>query len=188
MKRSLVAAVALLLFGGVLAAAQRTRRSAPAEKESPVAVSRSATMRILIATDTVGIFAYLSEAAKLAQWFPDQAIIEPRLGGKYHFRFQDEDGVWSGVVTDFIRGNTLGYTWLPPGETVETAVHFKLSPQGGQTIVELTQSGFLSSAEEEKAIAAWSFYLENLKSVIEEGSDLRQARRKTTRRVTRKRG
>ncbi len=188
MKTTFAAVVVLLLLGGVLSAAQRTRRPAPRVEESPVSVSRSATFHITIASDTVGIFAYLSEADKLALWFPDQAIIEPRLGGKYHFRFKDEEGVWSGVVTDFIRGNTLGYTWLPPGETAETAVFFKLSPQGGQTLVELTQSGFLLSAEQEKAVTAWTFYLENLKSVIEEGSDLRQARRKATRKPVRKRG
>ncbi len=188
MKTPVAAAVAMLMLGGLLTAAQRTRRSAPAGKEGPVSVSRSATLRITVASDTVGIFAYLSEAEKLAMWFPEQAIIEARLGGKYHFRFRDEDGVWSGVVTDFIRGNTLGYTWLPPGETVETTVHFKLSPQGGQTLVELTQSGFLSSSEQDKAVTAWTFYLENLKSVIEEGSDLRQARRKATRKPVRKRG
>ena len=187
MKTPVTAALALLLLGGLLTAAQRTRRSAPA-KESPVYVSRSATLRITVASDTVGIFAYLSEPDKLAMWFPDQAIIEARLGGKYHFRFKDEEGVWSGVVTDFLRGNTLGYTWLPPGETVETTVHFKLSPKGGQTLVELTQSGFLSSSEQDKAVAAWTFYLENLKSVIEEGSDLRQVRRKATRKPVRKRG
>jgi len=188
MKTPVAAAVALLLLGGLLTAAQRTRRSAPAEKESPVSVSRSATLRITVASDTVGIFTYLSEADKLAMWFPDQAIIEARLGGKYHYRFKDQEGVWSGVVTDFIRGNTLGYTWLPPGDTAETNVHFRLSPQGGQTLVELTQSGFLSSAEQDKAVTAWTFYLENLKSVIEEGSDLRQTRRKATRKTIRKRG
>lgn len=188
MKTPVAAAAALFLLGGLLTAGQRARRSAPAEKESPVTVSRSATLRITIASDTVGIFAYLAEAEKLKMWFPDQAIIEARLGGKYHFRFKDEEGVWTGVVTDFIRGNTLGYTWLPPGETAETTVHFKLSPQSGQTLVELNQSGFLSSAEQDKAVTAWTFYLENLKSVIEEGSDLRQARRKTTRKPVRKRG
>ncbi|MFB3922369.1 MAG: SRPBCC domain-containing protein [Terriglobia bacterium] len=188
MKTPLSGLAALLVLGGLPAAAQGTRRPAPPEKPSPVSVSRSATMRITIASDTVGIFAYLSEPDKLTMWFPDQAIIEARLGGKYHFRFQGEEGVWSGVVTEFIRGNTLGYTWMPPGETVETAVHFKLSPQGGQTLVELTQSGFSSSSEQEKAVVAWTFYLENLKSVIEEGSDLRQTRRRPARKPVRKRG
>jgi uncharacterized protein YndB with AHSA1/START domain len=188
MKRILLAAGALLLFGSVLTAGQRARRATAAVRENPVAVSRSATLRIAIASDTVGIFSYLSEAPKLAQWFPDQAIIEPRLGGKYHFRFKDEEGVWSGVVTEFIRGNTLGYTWLPPDEALEKAVHFKLSPQGGQTIIELTVSGFTAGSDLEKGIAEWSFYLENLKSVIEDGSDLRPARRKAARKPVRKQG
>jgi uncharacterized protein YndB with AHSA1/START domain len=64
----------------------------------------------------------------VAQWFPDQAIVEPLLGGKYHFLFKDNEGVWSGVVTEFIPGNTLGFTWQPPTETAETNVQFKPSP------------------------------------------------------------
>lgn len=174
------------MLGGVTGLAQRARRAARAEDTGPVEVTRSATLRVSIASDAVGIFSYLSDSAKLGEWFPDQAIMEPQLGGKYHFRWKDEEGVWSGVVTEFIRGNTLAYTWQPPGETIETNVRFKLFAQGPATIVELTQSGFTSSAAQDKAISAWAFYLHNLKSVIEEGTDLRpKARRGTSRRPTR---
>ena len=178
----------LFLLASVPALAQRARRPAAEADTGPVTVTRSATLRITIASDAVGIFEYLSNAAKLTQWFPDQAIIEPQLGGKYHFRWKDREGVWSGVVTEFIRGNTLAYTWEPPGEAVDTNVRFKVSPQGAETVVELSHSGFTSSVAQEEAIKAWAFYLQNLKSVIEEGTDLRaQTRRPAPRRTTRPR-
>jgi uncharacterized protein YndB with AHSA1/START domain len=142
---------------------------------------RAVTLRIAISSDTIGIFDFLSNAQKLASWFPDQAIIEPRFGGKYHFRWEDKQGVWSGVVTQFIRGNTLAYTWQAPGEPYETNVQFKLFPQGAETLVELTHSGFTSAAAEEKSIKAWTFYLQNLKSVIEEEIDLRSQGRRSSR-------
>jgi len=104
--------------------------------------------------------------------------MEPQLGGRYHFRWAGTEGVWNGIVTEFIRGNAISLTWQPPGEEYETSVHFRLFPQGAETVVALTHSGFTSSAALEKAISAWVFYLRNLKSVVEEGTDLRgQARR-----------
>lgn len=186
MKVRLVVILTLLLFGSLPVLAQRARRPARAAETGPVSVSRSAALRITIASDATGVFEYLSDSKKLAQWFPDQAIIEPQLGGKYHFRWTGTTGVWSGVVTDFIRGNTLGFTWKPPGEELETNVRFKLAPQGGQTVVELTHSGFTSSPALDKSVKAWAFYLENLKSVIEEGTDKRQEVRRATPRRSRR--
>jgi uncharacterized protein YndB with AHSA1/START domain len=188
MKPRLTMILLAFLLASAPAVAQRARRPAKEADAGPVTVTRSAALRITIASDTVGIFEYLSNSAKLIEWCPDQAIIEPQLGGKYHFRWKDRDGVWSGIVTEFIRGNTLAYTWEQPGEAGETNVRFKVFPQGAETIVELTHSGFTSSAAQEAAVKAWAFYLQNLKSVIEEGTDLRQqARRPTARRSARPR-
>jgi uncharacterized protein YndB with AHSA1/START domain len=188
MKTHLATALIVALLGSASAAAQRVRRPTEREDTGPVAVTRSATLRVTIASDTVGIFEYLSLPAKLAEWFPDQAVMEPQLGGRYHFRWKDKEGVWSGVVTEFIRGNTLAYTWLPPGEAFETNVRFKIVPRGAETVVELTHSGFTSSAAQEEAVKSWAFYLRNLKSVVEDGTDLRpQARPAPTRRATRPR-
>ena len=176
--KQLLAASLLMALGSIPAVAQRAKRP-PAPKSKvedvgtgPVEVKRSATLTVSIASDTVTLFDYLSSTQKLTTWFPDQAVIEPQLGGKYHFKWKDTDGVWSGVVTDYIRGNTLGLTWQPPGED-ETLVRFKLSPQGAQTTLELTHSGFKTRESLDKAVKAWVFYLQNLKSVIEEGTDMR---------------
>jgi len=188
MKTCLATAMIVVLLEGVSAATQGARRSTQREDTGPVTVMRSATLRVTIASDTVGIFEYLSLAAKLAEWFPDQAVMEPQLGGRYHFRWKDKEGVWSGVVTEFVRGNTLAYTWRPPGEAFETNVRFKVVPQGAETVVELTHSGFTSSAAQEEAVKSWAFYLRNLKSVVEDGTDLRpQARHAPARRATRPR-
>ena len=159
--------------------AQRAKRPAKPEAAGPVTVMRSANLRIPIASDAVSIFGYLSDQQKLILWFPDQAILEPHFGGRYHFRWNNQEGVWTGVVTEFVAGNTLAFTWKPPQEETETQVRFKLSPQGGQTQVELTHSGFVSAEAFDKAVKAWVIYLQNLKSVIEDQVDLRQTAAKT---------
>ncbi|MBZ5560839.1 MAG: SRPBCC domain-containing protein [Acidobacteriia bacterium] len=170
------ALILVLLMGGP-AFAQRSRRASKEPDTGPVSVTRSATFQVAIAGDVASVFDYFADSHKLALWFPDQAIIEPQLGGKYHFRWNGTEGVWSGLVTDFLRGNTIGFTWQPPGEPVETQVRFKFSPQGGQTAIVLVHSGFTSSEAMDKAVKSWVFYLQNLKSVVEEGKDLRVAAR-----------
>ena len=171
MKARVTALLLLLLLATGPATAQHAKRAAKGEDTGPVSVTRSAALRVTISSDAVGIFDYLSDSKKLTLWFPDQAIIEPQLGGKYHFRWNGTEGVWSGVVTEFIRGNTLGFTWQPPNEPVVTNVRIKLFPQGAETVVELSHSGFPSSDALDKAVGTWTLYLQNLKSVIEQGVD-----------------
>jgi uncharacterized protein YndB with AHSA1/START domain len=169
--------IVIFLFGALVstAVAQHTKRPAKTDDTGPVTVIRSATLQIPIASDAVSIFGYLSDQQKLTLWFPDQAILEPQFGGRYHFRWNNQDGVWSGVVTEFVAANTLAFTWKPPTEEIETQVRIKLYPQGGQTLVELAHSGFASTEALDKAVKTWVFYLQNLKSVIEEQTDLRVA-------------
>ena len=156
------------------AAQQHARRPVTPPDTGPVSVMRSATLQILIASDTVSVFSYLSDQGKLTGWLADQAILEPQFGGKYHFRWKGQEPV-DGVVTEFMAANTLALTWKHPTDEVETQVRFKLSPQGGQTLVDLEQRGFTSASDLDRAVKSWVFYLENLKSVIENQVDLRPA-------------
>jgi len=174
MRKTLIVVILLSTLSST-ADAQHAKRPAKPEDTGPVTVMRSATLQVPIASDAVSIFGYLSDPQKLVLWFPDQAILEPHFGGKYHFRWNNQEGVWSGVVTEFVAANTLAFTWKPPTEEIETQVRFKLYPQGGQTLVELAHSGFVSDEALDKAVKTWVFYLENLKSVIEDQTDLRQA-------------
>jgi uncharacterized protein YndB with AHSA1/START domain len=175
----------LLLLGllGVTSAAAQAQRSRAAAQSQPslVEVTRSATLRATIAADPANVFDHLVDANKLETWFPDQAVSEAQLGGRYHFRWNDSDGVWSGRYTNFIRGNTLAYTWQAPGDEYETNVQIRLIPQAGGTLVELTHSGFITNAALDKAIKAWVFYLDNLRSVIEDNVDLRPQQRQKQR-------
>jgi len=165
---------------------QRARRAAKKE-ESPVTVTRSATLSILIASDSLTLFSYLADQKKLPLWFPDQAILVPEVGGQYHFRWTGKEGVWSGVVMDYFRGRTLAYTWKPPDENDQTNVRFTLSLQGSETRIELTHGGFTTSESLDKAVKVWDFYLRNLKSVIEQQVDLREELRRAPSRTSARR-
>jgi len=171
----------LIIFLGALsngAAQQHARRPVKPPDTGPVTVMRSATLQIFVASDAVSVFSYLSDQGKLIAWFADQAILEPQFGGKYHFRWKNQEPV-DGVVTEFMAANTLAFTWKHPTDEAETQVRFKLSPQGGRTLVGLELQGFTSAAALDKAVNSWVFCLQNLKSVIENQVDLRQAAAKT---------
>jgi uncharacterized protein YndB with AHSA1/START domain len=59
----------------------------------------------------------------------------------------------------------------------ETTVDVQLRPSGDGTDLTLTHTGWGSGAEAEEAVAmheqGWSFFLDNLKSYLEGGPDLR---------------
>jgi len=184
MKARVTALMLFLWLASGPATAQHAKRAAKAEDTGPVTVTRSATLRVTITSDAVGIFNYWSDPRKLELWFPDRAIIEPRIGGQYHFLLNGSQDMWSGVVTEFIKGNTLGLTWQPPNDPTQTNVRIKLSPQGGETNVALTHSDLTTSEALEKAVTFWTFYLQNLKSVIELSVDKREELRKKTTHAT----
>ena len=162
------------------AAQQHAKRPVKPQPQDtgPVNVMRSATLRILVTSDAVTVFSYLSDQGKLIAWLADQAILEPQFGGKYHFRWKSQEPV-DGVVTEFLAANTMAFTWKHPSDEAETQVRFKLSPQGGRTLIQLEHQGFASAADLDKAVKSWVFHLQNLKSVIENQVDLRQAAAKT---------
>ncbi len=156
------------------AAQQHARRPVKAPDTGPVTVMRSATLQIFVVSDAVSVFSYLSDQGKLIAWLADQAILEPQFGGKYHLRWKNQESV-DGVVTEFLAANTLAFTWKHPSDGAETQVRFKLSPQGGRTLVQQELQGFTSADAVDKAVNSWVFNLKNLKSVIENQIDLRQA-------------
>jgi uncharacterized protein YndB with AHSA1/START domain len=154
------------------AAQQHPKHPIKPPDTGPVTVMRAATLRIPVVSDAVTVFGYLSDQGKLTAWLADQAILEQQFGGKYHFRWKNDEPV-DGVVTEFMAANTLALDWKRPSDAAETQVRFKLSPQGGGTSVQLELQGFTSADALDTAVNSWVLSLKNLKSVIEDQVDLR---------------
>lgn len=173
-----LALILLLGVGSHAAAQQHARRPVKPADTGPVTVMRSASLQVFITSDAVSVFGYLSDQTKLKTWLADNAILEPHFGGKCHFRWKNQEPV-DGVVTEFKAANTLAFTLKHPTDEAETQVRFELSPQGGRTLVQLEVRGFTSADALDKAVKSRVFDLQNLKSVIEDGIDLRQVAPKT---------
>ena len=67
------------------------------------------------------VFKAITDPEELTQWFPDQAILEPKVGGKVKFSFYKErsqknhtrtaDAFPEGTIKEYIPNRRLSYTW-----------------------------------------------------------------------------
>jgi len=127
------------------------------------------------------VFKALSDPMELTNWFPDAAILEPKVGGKFKISFykdsekprmkMDRDFLNEGRVVEYVENKKLAYTWqwkdVP--DFPETVVTWELEQLSKtKTRVTLTHSGFSGKEEGPASIKehneGWSFFLNELVS------------------------
>lgn len=124
------------------------------------------------------VFRGLSDPSELARWFLKSARLPPRTGEDYEF-------VWKGgyrhegLVLDFVRNRRLSLSWPNRlGKTTKwTKVTFTVSKEGRGTLLHLRHGGYPAVGRWIEvygdSCSGWSYFLMNLKSVLENGHDLR---------------
>ncbi len=123
------------------------------------------------------VFDALQYECRLREWLCDGARTVPRKGGLFEARWNSGYEA-RGVFTSFLPPRSLAFTWLGTGEPGETQVQVTLKPVEGGTKITLVHSGFGTgkkwAAPIEQARDGWTRGLDNLKSVLETGLDLRE--------------
>ena len=122
----------------------------------------------------------LTSAAVLPKWFPTEAQSEPKEGGKFKLTFRGPDGnvmhVTEGKYTA-VGNRGVSYTWPMDGGMGMTTVDWTLSESGGQTNVKLVHKGFGTGGQWDEVYGmmnpGWQMFVNNLKSVLEGGADIR---------------
>jgi len=145
-------------------------------------MSRSArrTLRvpIFVHASPKKVFKWVSDPDRLTRWLSDRATLSGRKGGRYSLGW-DGGPTHSGKLLRFERGRSLTLAWQWPGQESlgTTRLKIAIEPKGDGTIVRFVHSGFRSGGEwtelYEGAIRGWTYFLMNLKSVLESGCDLR---------------
>ncbi len=114
---------------------------------------------------------------RLREWMCDGARTRPVKGGLFEARWNSGYEA-RGVFTALKPPSTVAFTWNSTLEPAETEVRVTLKPVEGGTKLTLVHSGFGTgkkwagrAADSERG---WSGGLDNLKSVLETGLDLRQ--------------
>src|SRR5215472_9063120 len=88
------------------------------QQEEKVEINKS----VVIDASPEVVFKAITDPNELTNWFPDQAILEPKVGGKMKFGFyknskrgnqdcgRDKDYFHEGSVVEFIPNKKISYT------------------------------------------------------------------------------
>jgi uncharacterized protein YndB with AHSA1/START domain len=132
-----------------------------------------------IQTSSEMVFEALAYECRLREWMCDGARSVPRKGGLFNVWWNSGYEA-RGVFTSYSPTRALAFTWVSPYEPGETSVRVALKPVESGTQVTLTHSGFGTgkkwAGRAEESEREWNGGLDNLKSTLETGVDLRQAR------------
>lgn len=145
-----------------------------------MAPAKTRTMRlpVFIHASPRKVFQAISEPKLLTQWFMDHATLQPHKDGTYSFTWEGGP-THTGRVLEFARGKRFTLAWQWPGLEKLGMTKLKLSihPKAGGTLLRFTHSGFETHGAwvdlYEGAIRGWTYFMMNLKSVLENGHDLR---------------
>jgi uncharacterized protein YndB with AHSA1/START domain/ribosomal 50S subunit-associated protein YjgA (DUF615 family) len=126
------------------------------------------------------VYRAFAEAKALREWLCDHAFTQPHGRGRYWMRWEEGHRV-EGHYIHVMPGQKLVFTWRALGAPGQTTVRVSLKPLGAETELALIHSGFAVNAEwnrfRDQCQGRWETALENLKSVLETGIDLRKAQR-----------
>jgi uncharacterized protein YndB with AHSA1/START domain len=122
------------------------------------------------------VFKAITDPNKLTHWFPDQAILEPKAGGKMKFSFFKTDSEYrqmdyfpEGIITEFIPNKKISYTWQEPNISnfPKTVVTWELEQiDDNKTRLNLLHSGFRPDETAKKHDQGWSHFLNELKKYL----------------------
>jgi uncharacterized protein YndB with AHSA1/START domain len=123
------------------------------------------------------VFQAITDPNELTRWFPDQAIFEPKVGGKIKFSFFKTDSEYrqmdyfpEGTITEFIPNKRLSYSWHEPNYPgfPNTVVTWELEKiENNRTRLNLLHTGFKAGETAQKHNEGWSHFLTELKKHCE---------------------
>lgn len=148
---------------------------------------RSFLLRVFIDAPVGAVYSSWTKSGELEKWFlmkakftkPDGSACGPEEGAQkgFLYRWEWAEGTTEeGLVTVIDAPHSLAFSF---GKGVEVAV--ALDEIDGRTHVELQQTNVISDSEQRAVVyvdclQGWTFFLTNLKSVLEGGRDLREKR------------
>jgi uncharacterized protein YndB with AHSA1/START domain len=123
------------------------------------------------------VFRAISEPGELTRWLADDAELAPRKGGRYLLRWRDGP-THTGTVLEFVRGRRLTLSWEWEGIALKgTRFTLSVTPKNRGTLLEVKHTGFPAEPKWVDLLAGtewgWTYFAMNLKSVLEQGHDLR---------------
>jgi uncharacterized protein YndB with AHSA1/START domain len=140
---------------------------------------RSVNHQYFIRAPADQVFRAITEPKLLTRWLCDRAELASRKGGAYLLAWK-EGPTHTGLVVDFVPGARLALAWRWPGVDLEgTVLALSIEAQKDGTVLHVEHSGFPRSEKWVDLYGGaewgWTYFAMNLKSVLEQGHDLRSA-------------
>lgn len=159
------------------------RRAASKKTKAPRVSSRpgpTLTFKQTVNAPPAEAFRAFTHATLLRDWLCSAAQTDPRPGGRVYLWW--DDGYYAnGAYTAFEPGKKLAFGWDAFKEPGPMAVRVSFKEKGEGTEVTVSHGGVGAGRQwadtRQSLEAAWAKSMENLKSVLETGIDLRFARR-----------
>lgn len=156
------------------------KKEAVAKKAAPKAKGFVVEEKRVIQVKPEAVFRTLSQAYEWREWLCQEAKFASRPKKKWEAKW--EDGYEAkGVFTALDPGRKVAFTWEDALTPKPTKAEFSLKPIPQGTELTLRHTGYEPGPKWAKALAmarmAWPPCLDNLKSILETGIDLRIARR-----------
>jgi uncharacterized protein YndB with AHSA1/START domain len=121
------------------------------------------------------VFQAITDPEILVKWFLSKAKVVPKEGGTYSFEWMGGYHM-TGMIKQFEPHKTVSYSWhdkISNGEMVETTASFQVAKKGRGSLLKLHHSGFTNAEHYAECSSRWAYYLTNLKSVLDWGTDVR---------------
>ena len=142
------------------------------------AKTRAIELEIELDVDSSLVWEALTQAERLASWFPLEARADTGAGGKVFVSWGD-DCAWETTIDVWEPGKHLRWVDDPwtksDGTVVQIAVDYYLESKHGKTVVRLVNSGFGTDADWDDMYDGtrngWIYFLRNLKHYLEHHAD-----------------
>ncbi|NDJ54144.1 MAG: PDZ domain-containing protein [Chloroflexi bacterium] len=123
------------------------------------------------------VYRHFANASLLEYWLAERAYVHAEVGGVIFLNWDTDNYYAAGSYTTLSPGQAIAFSWYGSGEPAPSQVEVAFEAVDGGTLVKLTHSK-LGEGDEwattlEGLKSNWVTYLENLKSILEEGKALR---------------
>ncbi|HEX6780019.1 MAG TPA: SRPBCC domain-containing protein [Ktedonobacterales bacterium] len=148
-----------------------SEQTAPQPQQIPTGTDRLVMSANFPQFSPAVLFDYWTKPDLICQWWPQQAEIEPREGGAYHFSWPKMGWSLRGHYVKFDIGHSLNFTWRWDHQTTplrHVEMLFDVLPNGS-TQMTLTHGFYTDSAEDQEErtghIEGWTHFLGTLQQL-----------------------
>lgn len=124
------------------------------------------------------LYRWFTEADRLAKWWPEKAMTDPRAGGEYSLEWPEQGWTLRGTFRAATPGESLAYSWAwdhEPDQTVRE-VTIAFGPPGEAaaygTQIDLTHGPYGAGEDEAKErqghVEGWTYFLGRLRERLTE--------------------